>query len=631
MTNQEGKFMKSRKCLQALIVSVVSGIVLTGITLAAPEAEAQGLQGPPPALSGKVLNQIKLMREEKKSRTPAQRKMSSQLVHAVKLRRGNSPLSGLPGLRSNVQLAADDTTLVDITAVVTPALLEEIEVSGGTVINSFAEYDAIRAQLPLDFIETLAERDDVKSIFPAARAFLRKTNTSEGDAAHAANTARNKYNLTGKNIKTGAKIKVGVLSDSVDWLSSVQSSGDLPYVTVLKDLPGNTGEGTAMLEIVHDLAPDANLYFATAFESKAGFANNIKALANAGCQVIVDDVGYLDESPFQDDILSQAVNTVTSQGVLYFSSAGNSGNLNDNTSGVWEGNYNGQMVYAGDDQNGVPQYIELHNFAGGDWSNQIVSDAGCYTLFWSDPLGASGNDYDLYLVDPDGVIVAASEDLQEGTQDPLEGFCIDGVDVTGYSVAVSRFSGLNSRFLHVSANRGRFEYRTAGQIAGHPAAVNAFAVSAVSANGKTTPFAGTEKVETFTTDGPRRVFYYANGTPITPGNLTATGGAVRNKPDISAADGVMTATPGFDPFYGTSAAAPHAAAIAALMLSGKPDLTIAQVRQAFADSAFDIEGAGWDRDSGYGLIMADRVLDILGPFRQMSIGSLHLLLRESNL
>ena len=594
--------MQLKKMLKVFLAGMVAIALLLGMACISFEANAQGEKGTPPALNEKVLNQIKLLGEEKKARTPAQRKMSSQLVHAVKLRRGDPLMRSLPELRSNVRIAADDTTLVDIKAVVTSELLETIMLLGGTVINSYAEYDAIRARLPLDAMEALARENDVQYIQPAVKAFLRKADTSEGDIAHGANTARIKYGLTGKNIKTGQGIKVGVLSDSVDHLSYVQSLGDLPGVTVLENAPGNSGEGTAMLEIIHDLAPDAQLYFATAWNGMAGFAGNIKALANAGCDVIIDDVGYLDESPFQDDIISQAVNTVTSQGVLYFSSAGNGGNLNAGTSGVWEGNYRDMPITVGG------KFVEVHNFGSGDFANRIVSDVGCYTLFWSDPLGRSNNDYDLYLLDPSGTtIVGESSGFQNGTQNPFEGFCLaPGDDVTNYSLMVSRYSGQN-RFLHLSANRGRLEYGTAGQISGHPAAVDAFAVAAVNAGSRTTPFIGTETVEPYTADGPRRVFYYGNGTPINL-DFSSTGGALRLKPDIAAADCVRVATPGFTRFCGTSAAAPHAAAIAALMLSGRPDLTVAEARQAFIDSSFDIQTPGWDRDSGYGLIMADRVL-----------------------
>jgi hypothetical protein len=71
----------------------------------------------------------------------------------------------------------------------------------------------------------------------------------------------------------------------------------------------------------------------------ADFANNIRALRKAGCDIIVDDIIYFREPVFQDGIIAQAVNDVTASGALYFSSAGNEGNKNDGTSGVWEGNF----------------------------------------------------------------------------------------------------------------------------------------------------------------------------------------------------------------------------------------------------------------------------------------------------
>src|SRR4029079_8924194 len=83
-------------------------------------------------------------------------------------------------------------------------------------------------------------------------------------------------------------IKIGVLSDSIDGLSSAEASGALPgNVTVLPGQAGTgAGEGTAILEIVHALAPGAQLYFATALESDIAFANNIRNLQAAGCKII---------------------------------------------------------------------------------------------------------------------------------------------------------------------------------------------------------------------------------------------------------------------------------------------------------------------------------------------------------
>ena len=402
---------------------------------------------------------------------------------------------------------------------------------------------------------------------------------------------------------TGSGIKVGVLSDSVDHLIEVQQSGDLPAVTVLQDASGNTGEGTAMLEIVYDLAPGASLYFATAYNSPANFANNIISLKNAGCKVIVDDVGYFNESPFQDDVISQAVSTVTAAGVSYFSSAVNEGNKNAGTAGTWEGDFV--------DGAAGPYGGREHAFATGVVANQIMANPYVISLFWSDPLLSSSNDYDLYVVDGLGTILAASENYQNGTQDPYESIDVGSIDLnyTGQFIIINKYSG-SDRFLHLSAYRGRTQYATHGDARGHPTVESAFCVSAVSAASKTTPFTGDESLETFTSDGPRRIFYNPDGTAITPGNLSSSGGKVRVKPDITAADGVACATPGFNPFYGTSAAAPHAGAVAALLLSANKNATVAKIRSVLTRSALPAPSA-WNEDAGYGIIMADRSLNLL--------------------
>ena len=96
---------------------------------------------------------------------------------------------------------------------------------------------------------------------------------------------------------------------------------------------------------------------------------------------------------------------------------------------------------------------------------------------------------------------------------------------------------------------------------------------------------------------------FRSGAELTAGNRSSSGGMVRRKPDITAADGVSTATPGFATFYGTSAAAPHAAAIAALLKSALPSLTPAQVRAALVSSALDIEAPGVDNTTGAGIVM----------------------------
>src|SRR5204863_3680086 len=130
-----------------------------------------------------------------------------------------------------------------------------------------------------------------------------------GDTTHRANSARGAFGIT------GAGVKIGVLSDGVTNLAASQAAGDLGPVTVLSGQTGSGDEGTAMLEIIHDLAPGAQLYFATAFTSLSSFAQNIRDLRTAGCDIIVDDVFYYVESPFQDGQTSNIVSN-TNGGVV---------------------------------------------------------------------------------------------------------------------------------------------------------------------------------------------------------------------------------------------------------------------------------------------------------------------------
>ena len=133
-------------------------------------------------------------------------------------------------------------------------------------------------------------------------------------------------------------------------------------------------------------------------------------------------------------------------------------------------------------------------------------------------------------------------------------------------------------------------------------------------------------VETYSSDGPRRIFYRSDGTPITPDNfLFATqGGTLLQKDDIAAADCASGHAPGFSIFCGTSAATPHAGAIAALIKSGFPQLTSRQILDSMKGTALDIMTPGVDRDSGSGIVMANLAVAALAtnPALQTSVASI---------
>ena len=161
-------------------------------------------------------------------------------------------------------------------------------------------------------------------------ASIRAIAYNEAETSMFADAARTQFNVDG----TG--VTIGVLSDSVN-----QYNGGL--VRVVRDRrpqpqpipstcsrtarPAATDEGRAMLENIHDIAPGANLAFATADGGDLGLRQTTSRPwpTRPKSNIIVDDVGYADEPMFQDGLIAQAVNTVTAQGVTYFSAAGNDG------------------------------------------------------------------------------------------------------------------------------------------------------------------------------------------------------------------------------------------------------------------------------------------------------------------
>ena len=148
--------------------------------------------------------------------------------------------------------------------------------------------------------------------------------TSQGNVAMRSNLVRSGYDIGGSGVK------VGVISDSYNTIRNNPaladvSNGDLPGITnpngnltpvqVLGGFPFGIrlDEGRAMAQIVHDVAPKAELAFRTGFISAGDFGQGIRELANAGCQVIVDDVTYITEPFYRDGVVAQAVDEVDTQ------------------------------------------------------------------------------------------------------------------------------------------------------------------------------------------------------------------------------------------------------------------------------------------------------------------------------
>lgn len=594
--------------LQKITVTRFGGICLAFLIVAVSlkSGFAQSTSG----LSNQVIQQMSAISAMKTGFNAAEKKMSSNLVFRSRVAAGKS-IGAATSLVNSSKATSSTVVKVTLAGRVTPDLLQFIKGSGGSVTASSGKYGRVDAKMPLSAIPLVAGRAEVNWI---REDFGARTNggalTSQGYISHGANTV---------SPVNGNGVKVGVLSDSASatTVSSLQATGDLgPNTTVLSG-QGNDGggedEGTAMMEIVQDLAPKAQLYFATAFTGEVQFAQNIADLASAGCSIIVDDVTYFDEGVFQDGPVAQEVTSFVNGGGLYFSSAANSGNLTSGTSGTWEGDFNS----GGNAPAVLGEPGKVHDFGGQNWDVLTVPAAPAgfdqfIILKWSDPLGGSSNDYDLFVTNSTGTTLkGASADSQTGTQDPIE--LIDyTTQAAGDRIYVVKFSGVK-RALHLDTERGQLSINTDGATFGHNAGTSTIGCAAVywdSNRAGTVPFSAADRIESFSSDGPRRLFYLPNGSPITAGNFLfgTNGGTTIVQPLVSAADGVDEKTSAFTPFpfpfFGTSAAAPHAAGIAALVKSANPSLANFQIKQLLLNNTIDIMAAGIDRDSGYGILQA---------------------------
>lgn len=510
----------------------------------------------------------------------------------------------------------------------TSMLISELN-SAKIRVKSSAKH-SVTVSLPAVELGKLESIKQARKVRPVYKPIVDNTVISQGDAGLKANLARSTFGVNGSGIK------VGVLSDSYDNLNGAAlgiSTGNLPGpgnpngfttpVQVIEDIPsGGSDEGRAMIEIIHDLAPGAQQLFATAVNGQPSFAANIIALKDAGCKVIVDDVRYFDEPFFQDGVIAQAVNTVAAAGVTYFASAGNYGNQS------YENSYRAGVYNYPDEGN-----IDVHNFAAAGnpdvfWIPLTLAP-GSYTfiLQWDEPFpsvsGGAGaqTDLDLYYgINGSTATFSAAFDNLGG--DPLEILQLNVAGGTRY-LMINKFAGPNPGRLKIVIRGGNLSFSNntipgQGMATGYGHSSANGAIAAAAAPFNKTPAFGVDPpvLESFSSKGDITILFDENGnrlaSPIT-----------RAKPDLTAIDGANTSFFGSDSnndadalpnFFGTSAAAPHAAAVAALMLqsrNGQP-FTPSQMKAAMQNSCIDMDDpdlpgfqVGFDNRTGSGLLQAD--------------------------
>ena len=482
---------------------------------------------------------------------------------------------------------------------------------------------------------------------------------NEAETAMFADAARTQFNVTG----TGETI--GVLSDSVNQysggLSESYGTGDLNAsnpVDVLQDGPsGSTDEGRAMLENIHDIAPGSNLAFATGIISDVGMANNIEALQKAGSNIIVDDISYITDPFFQDGVISQAIDAVTANGVAYFSSAGNEGPdsgylsafrpASGNITGIGAGTY---MNFNPSGNNiELPITTSIPNAEIGFQFDQPYQE--------QEPAGSPGmvtSQVNFYVINAaTGAIVATGNQNNIATQQPLQLVVIP--DAGSYFVAVQVASGANPGHIEFvgfndtnAAISVSTTYGSAGSTSypgsfGHNAGPETIGVGATpwwappsSLGIGQNPLAN----EPFSGSGPALQVFSVTGVPLTspvtvtnptitapdggttsffvPGQTLDTSNPPVPGQPASSSNLVPTSQPALPVFFGTSSAAPNAAAVAALMLDVVPGLTPAEIRSGMETSAVPMNGqtqGTWIAADGYGFLNAINAINAVDLLR----------------
>ncbi len=428
-----------------------------------------------------------------------------------------------------------------------------------------------------------------------------------------------------ENPTTGTRNGTGILTSTTGGLIAQSFRSD-------NDLEGGA-EGTALLEIVHDLAPGAQLYFAN-FHTSLEFNQAVNFLA-ANTDVVVDDIGFFglpyDGSSTVSSNTANALNNDANPIRAYFTSVGNqarkhyqedfldSGLDGDINFGLGQpGNVHLFQATANTDDvmaRGASSFDSV--FLCGTSNPSVCSavspgslDTVIIVLMWDDVFGASGNDYDLFLLEESTVnVVASGAGPQDGNDFPREFITFTNTGTEGFfNIFIQNFSNstapVNFDMFILSPN-GKVTLGSMGENHNFntvPSSVPAqsdaggFPVSVISVGAIDQGDIDIDDIEPFSSNGPTN--------------------DARLKPDATAIDGVsITGAGGFsNPFFGTSAAAPHGAGVVALLLQLSPclldalqgevdDTTARQsLRNLVLNNAVDLGVTDSDQEFGFGLI-----------------------------
>jgi hypothetical protein len=432
----------------------------------------------------------------------------------------------------------------------------------------------IKAALPLSAIEQAAEIEGVR--------YLREPIRPQSMAITTEGSAKIGASLSHPQEVRGQGVKVAVIDVGFENAFQAYSDGELPNVSY-QDFSGRgfflsgSGEhGTACAEIVHDVAPEAELILLRA-ESLVDLVSAIVWSVDNDVDVISHSLGWVTEGIGDGNgPAAYLADYAAANGILFVDAAGNK------TAGQI---YNG--LWADTDSDG------WHDFASGveviELDQVAALDVITVSLVWDDWSKGfateSTNDYDLHLVRADAFgnwsIVASSDDWQPTIPAPREEITYITPSAGNYGIAVLKWGSAAPKAFRLTSRGGHkfSSYSSSSSTIVPPSdAAGAVSVGAISQLDWSSG-----QIEPFSARGP-----------------TFDG---RTKPDLTAPDAVSTKSYGIGGFTGTSAAAPHVAGAAALIKSVNLGYSRDQLADALFSAAVDLGAAGKDDTYGYGKLV----------------------------
>jgi hypothetical protein len=201
----------------------------------------------------------------------------------------------------------------------------------------------VEAWVPASALMSLAELGFVSAVTPPGYGNVNQAITVQSEAVgtHRAALAHAR-GITGRGVVVGVTSN-GTHLGNVDSQALAQARGELPATCpmtsgptpaciftgatpcVCNVNPGAGHEGTAMMELVHDIAPGADILF-YASSGVAGHVNALNGLVVAGANVITEDLAFDGEPAFQRGLAATMADLIAVGGVPVHATAGNLAN-----------------------------------------------------------------------------------------------------------------------------------------------------------------------------------------------------------------------------------------------------------------------------------------------------------------